>query len=419
MPDPAREAAEMRVVIRMADQAVPPGPEPGHAAAALRSQAEVTQAGLRAFLRAHGGRRLTPLPIINGVSAFIPHGLLPAVSRFPGVDRVVADPGWRFPAATPAGTGSPGWNLQSVHADALWARGFRGQGVVAANMDTGVDVRHVDVADRWRGGDNSWFDPFTDSVEPYDPIGHGTQTLGIMLGGSGFGVAPGAQWIAARIYDDSGHSSLTVVHQAFFWLLDPDGDPATPDAPRVVNASWAIGDSVGCDLEFMPDVQRLTSAGILVVFPAGNAGPREGSGGSPADNPGSFAVAAVDRDGRVASFSSRGPSACHDGVFPHVAAPGMDIVTLDVSLPGIPQYAVVAGSSFAAPHVAGAAALLLSAFPSLSPAQLRWALTAGARDGDAPGPDARVGHGILDVAASHVALQRAVARGYLLHPPTD
>ena len=136
----------------------------------------------------------------------------------------------------PAATADPEWNIGYISAPELWDLGFTGQDVVVANMDTGVDVTHDDLASRWRGGLNSWFDPNGEHVAgPFDLNGHGTRTMGIMVGGdatgAAIGVAPGAKWIAVKIFDDSGAAPLSGIHQGFQWLLDPDGNPLTDDAP--------------------------------------------------------------------------------------------------------------------------------------------------------------------------------------------
>jgi bacillopeptidase F len=288
-----------------------------------------------------------------------------------------------------------------------------GHGVVVANMDTGVDGDHPDLRGSWRGGANSWFDPFDGSTQPYDINGHGTATMGIMVGsdssGTYVGAAPGASWIAAKIFDDMGNTSESIIHQGFLWLLDPDGDPSTPDAPAVVNASWGTDDVGTCDLRYQLDLAALRAANILVVFAAGNSGPAQPSSVSPADNPGSFAAGAVDRSDHVAAFSSRGPSACTGGVFPDVVAPGVNVPTTGLSLGGIAQYTSVSGTSFAAPHVAAAAALLAGAFPGVAVSDVEQSLQSSARD---LGPNHDYGHGGLDVFAAYQALlqTRAIHR---------
>jgi subtilisin family serine protease len=110
-------------------------------------------------------------------------------------------------AATTAGPAEP--NVALVNAPALWDLGYRGQGVVGANVDTGVDVTHPDLAGRWRGGSNSWYDPNGEHpTTPTDVNGHGTWTMGAMVGGdaggTAVGVAPDARWIAVKIFNDRG-----------------------------------------------------------------------------------------------------------------------------------------------------------------------------------------------------------------------
>jgi subtilisin family serine protease len=183
--------------------------------------------------------------------------------------------------------------------------------------------------------------------------------MGIMVGGetggTAIGLAPQASWIAVKIFNDQGGSNATAIHQGYQWLLDPDGDPATADAPHVINNSWTFS-YPSCDLEFELDIASLRAAGILPVFAAGNGGPNFETSYSPANNPSAFAVGATDNNNQLYGFSSRGPSNCggSSGVFPELVAPGMGIRTAD--LYGL--YWDATGTSMAAPHVAGGLALL-------------------------------------------------------------
>ncbi len=290
-----------------------------------------------------------------------------------------------------------------MNATALWQLGFRGQGVVIASMDTGVDVSHPDLAAQWRGGSNSWFDPYGQNpVTPVDHNGHGTWTMGLMvgrdLGGSSIGVAPDATWIAAKIFDDNGTATVSGIHLGFQWLLDPDGNALTDDAPDVVNNSWSFNYQ-GCDLEFEPDLQALLAAGIAPVFAAGNYGPGSATSISPANNPGAIAVGAVDNTGAIYNQSSRGPSACGSGsaTYPALAAPGVNVRTSDL----FGLYINVSGTSFAAPHVSGGLALLLSAFPALSVPDQQNALIFSAVDLGSPGADNLFGAGRIDLLAAY------------------
>jgi len=296
-------------------------------------------------------------------------------------------------------------NLTAVAAPAMWSSGFTGQGVVVANLDSGVDVNHVDLTSNYRGGGNSWFDPYGEHATPYDAGGHGTGTMAVMVGGSAggsaIGMAPGAQWIAAKVFNDAGSSSSSAIHSAMQWVLDPDGNPATDDAPDVVNNSWTLS-IPGCYTDFQADLQAVRASGIVPVFSAGNAGPGGNSSRSPGNLPEALSVGATDNNGAIAWFSSRGPSACAgDAQFPDLVAPGVAVRTSDL----FGLYQVTDGTSFSAPTVAGALALLLSAHPSLTPTHQEAALLESAVDLGNAGPDTTYGWGRLDVAAAHAWLE--------------
>lgn len=335
------------------------------------------------------------------------------------VEAILPDAIDIVPAAVPFDV-VPEANLSSINAPALWGLGFQGQGVVVATMDSGVDVNHPDLAASWRGGANSWFDPFGQHpTTPTDRSGHGTWVTGVMVGGSAggtsLGVAPQATWIAAKIFNDRGGSTITAVHQAFQWLLDPDGNPATDDAPQVVNNSWLMG-APGCNLEFQPDLQALRAAGILPVFAAGNYGPTGSTSASPANYPEAFAVGAMNDAGQISIESSRGPSGCGEAqnIYPELTAPGVDINTTDL----YNMYYSASGTSLSAPHAAGALALLLSAYPDLDANQQEAALKDSAVDLGDPGPDNVYGYGGLDVLAAYSLLSGGGPGGPPLETPT-
>lgn len=297
----------------------------------------------------------------------------------------------------------PEMNLDVIGAEVLWEMGYRGQGVVIADMDTGVYLEHPDLVASWRGGTNSWFDPYGEHPNsPVDTHGHGTMTMGVMVGGnsggSAIGVAPEAQWIAARLYNDQNVATTAAIHLAFQWLLDPDGNPATDDAPDVVNNSWLLN-AGGCDLEFADDVHALRAAGILPIFSGGNNGPDPNTGRSPANYSDSFAVTSTANYDMLLSFSSRGPADCgtEPRMYPQVVAPGLDIRTTS----RLGGYTSVTGSSIASPQVAGGLALLLSAFPGLTPDQQAEAFLATSVDLGPAGPDNDYGYGRIDLPAAY------------------
>jgi len=379
---------------------------PGAAARILRARAELTQRALLALLELRRAQGLVadiePLWIVNAIAVTATPAVISELAARQDVREIRPDLVVPAPQAAATTTAAPAeTNVALVNAPALWDLGYRGQGIVVANMDTGVDVTHPDLASRWRGGTNSWYDPNGEHpATPTDVSGHGTWTMGVMVGGdaggSSVGVAPDATWIAVKIFNDRGTATSTGIHQGFQWLLDPDGNPATPDAPDVVNNSWATSAS-GCLLDFEPDLASLRAAGILPVFAAGNYGPQPGTSSSPANNPEAFAVGATDDADVLYQYSSRGPSACGQPVYPQLVAPGVGIHTTD--LYGL--YADPTGTSVAAPHVAGALALLLQAFPSMSADRQAAALENSAVDLGAAGPDNSYGDGRLDALAAY------------------
>lgn len=271
--------------------------------------------------------------------------------------------------------GEMSWNLQLIGVDSAQQQlGLDGSGVVVANLDTGVDWQHPALLKKYRGYNprgpaqhiGNWF---VATDEPYlvpgDGNGHGTHTMGTLVGddeaGNRTGVAPGARWIAVKMFNNQGVTYESWVHAAFQWIIAPEGNPAL--APDVVNCSWGSAD--GSDERFRADIVALRSAGILPVFSAGNDGPTGKSIGSPASFPESLAVGAVDQDRIITTFSSRGPSPWKE-IKPEVAAPGVNILS---TYPGN-GYATANGTSMAAPHAAGLAALLLQGNPALSPEAL-------------------------------------------------
>ncbi|NLG27685.1 MAG: S8 family serine peptidase, partial [Chloroflexi bacterium] len=275
------------------------------------------------------------------------------------------------------------WNIARIGADRVWSElGVTGEGVVIASMDTGVDWTHPALQRQYRGFNPAepaasthhynWFDPsgtYPTAPGPNVPglstySDHGTHTVGTLVGATAdgverVGVAPGAQWIAVKIFTDTGSSYDSWIHQGFQWCLAPtrlDGsDPDPSRAPDIVNNSWGDDEHPG-DTEFGPDVATLRAAGIMTVFAAGNAGPVAGTVGSPASIHGVYAVGATDGTDAIASFSGRGPSPWGE-TKPDIAAPG---VAVRSSIAG-GGYGTLQGTSMACPHVAGLAALLWSA----------------------------------------------------------
>ena len=349
---------------------------------ALQRVAGTSQRQLRAVLaegRAAGTvASFTPMWIVDAVAVRAKPAVIAALAARPEVARIEPDAAIAtVPHELAASTAAAEPNLQLVNAPAVWDLGDQGQGVVVASLDSGVDATHPDLAATYRGGTDSWYDPYGQHPStPTDVSGHGTWTMGVIVGGSAggtaIGVAPAARWIAARVFNDAGQGTTSAIHLAFQWLLDPDANPATADAPNVVNNSWTFSNP-GCTLTFQPDLQALVAGGITPVFAAGNFGPNSGTSASPANYPEALAVGAIDNASVIYPASSRGPTTCggSTGVYPALVAPGVNIWTTDL----YGSYLTATGTSLAAPHVTGALALLMSAAPGATVAQLRAAVT--------------------------------------------
>jgi serine protease AprX len=375
--------------------------------AALRDTADSSQASIRRVL-ADGRTAGTvtavhPMWIVNAITVTATDDVIADLAARPDVASVRDDP-ITVRVAGGGSSGPPAPNLLAIHAPDVWALGDRGNGVVVATLDTGADMADPEIAAAWRGGSDSWYDPYGEHASPADISGHGTHVLSVLVAGDAsgapLGVAPGSRWIAARIFDDRGRATTSAIHMAFQWLLDPDGDPGTADAPQVVNNSWTM--TAGCNLEFEPDIQALRAANILPVFAAGNSGPSAPSDYSPANNPGALSVGATTSADAASADTSRGPTSCGgtSRTYPSVTAPGVDVPVLDPPL----SPTTASGTSLAAPHAAGALALLLSAHPGLTVSQQEAALQSTAVDLGDPGPDNVFGDGRIDALAAYQSL---------------
>ncbi len=280
------------------------------------------------------------------------------------------------------------WNISLVGAPDVWALGIDGDGVVVAGQDTGYMWDHPALVEQYRGGaagDHAynWHDSIhsgggscgADSTEPCDDHGHGTHTMGTIVGDDGVGnqvgMAPGAQWIGCRNMDQGAGTPATYAECYQFFIAPTDLADENPDpakAPDVINNSWGCPPSEGCTDPnvLLSIVQAVRAAGIVTVHSAGN----DGSSCSTVTTPSaiydeSFSVGATDSSDDIAYFSSRGPVTV-DGsnrLKPDISAPGVNIrsSTRDGSYQGGWD-----GTSMAGPHVAGLVALVISAKPEMA-----------------------------------------------------
>ena len=350
----------------------------------LTQHANETQAGLRNTLD-NFGVEYTPYYLVNALEVQGGTFVRLFLATRPEVDRVIPSPrlrpvdeGESFAVMRGEDFAPSGvqWNVSRIGADRVWEEfGVRGEGIVVGQSDSGVDVNHPELKETYRGNasgdDYNWFDPWNFKPSPYDEGGHGTHTLGTIVGQNGIGIAPGATWFGcANLYRNLANPALYLDCMQFMFAPFPQGgDPLTEGDPTlaadVTNNSWGCPEIEGCDPNaLLSAANYLRDAGIFVVVSAGNDGPDCSTVYAPLSLYDSvFSVGAIDSNSDIAFFSSRGPVTA-DGsgrIKPDIVAPGVGILS---SLPG-GTYGSNSGTSMAGPHVAGAVALLWSAVPSL------------------------------------------------------
>lgn len=367
------------------------------------------QAELNAF-KGLGGDVTNVFTIIPAISGKLPAKAIEALKNNPQVEVVESDYAVHALEYSPADELGNSWGVDHINADAALAAGYAGEGVKVAVLDSGVNFNHFDLSDNFDLSTNDLgYDFVSDDFIPEDVYGHGTHVAGTLAAASnGFGivgVAPKAQIVALRVLDENGEGTASGIIEALQWIQNYNA--AHPDAPiRITNNSYGTG-SNSSQLEAAFDV--LASSGVLHIGSAGNEGSAAGNGynvGYPARYASVVAVAALDRNNQRASFSSTGSEV-------EIAAPGVAVLSTwkdGVNAAG-PQpfsfagyageYFIEAnGTSMAAPHVAGVAALLMAANPSYTAEAVRNRMNETALDLGVAGRDKLYGYGLVDASSA-------------------
>ncbi len=318
-------------------------------------------------------------------------------------------------------TENVGDDIARLDLDLLWNEGYRGQGVTVAVLDTGVYLHNV-LKNRWRGGTNSWFDPFNEYDTPRDTLKgvetHGTGVASLIAGGrltfadgsdcpncDYLGIAPEATWIAARILNND-LTTESILLEGFQWILDPDGDPSTDDYPDIVQNSWGLVTEEGtCNSTFKDYIQAIDDLGIDVVFSIGNTNSNPSSYLPPSHDQNVITVGSIDSNNVVVSSSGRGPaSTCFvdERILPDLVAPG---VAVKVASANSTSSEMLSGTSFASPMVSGVLALLRSKYHAEDHKNYRKAMFENAISLGLGNPNNDYGYGLVQASAAAAWLE--------------
>lgn len=336
--------------------------------------------------------------VVNALAVEGGRGLVQALAARSDVAAIEADRAFRVPLEMPEppvvsmpvaqAPSTPEWGITKTGASLVWADGYRGEGIVYANADTGVQWDHPALKGQYRGWNSTdstvnhnynWWDAIHASIGgsscginltvPCDDYGHGTHTTGTGVGETAdqsnqIGMAPGAKWIACRNMDAGVGRPSTYIECLDFFIQPWDLNHQNPDPSKhadVISNSYTCPSSELCvSTSLHTAVENVRAAGIFMSVSAGNSGSACGTiYDTPSTETGVFTVGATNSGDTIAAFSSRGPVGSL--IKPQISAPG---VTIRSAYPGS-SYTAMSGTSMAAPHVAGAVALLWSAFPQL------------------------------------------------------
>ena len=350
----------------------------------------VNEAVKESLIKKYSGIKIKDLKLIEGKAVFLTEKMAKSLAKEAGVLRIDDDVEVFalerenfFSSKTPRLAKTPSqpaeilpWGVDRIDAEKVWGI-TTGDPIKVAILDTGIDLKHPDLKDNIKGGYNAIY-PWK---SPNDDNGHGTHVAGIVAAIDNeigvVGVGPKIDLYAVKVLNAAGSGYLSDVIEGLDWAI--------ANGMQVVNMSLGTSRDVP---SFREAVQRVYNAGIVQVAAAGNTG---GSVTYPAAYPEVIAVSATDQSDNLASWSSRGPEI-------DLAAPGVEIYSTYKGS----TYKILSGTSMAAPHVTGVAALVIDAKKcgTCTPAEVQQRLEATARDLGEPGKDNFYGSGLVDALSA-------------------
>ena len=334
------------------------------------------------LIKDNNGSAKKSFRIVNAISAKIPENKINIMEKDPRIKYIVNDS--IFQAADEY---SGSWGVQYIGSQPVHDQGINGSGVKIGVLDTGLDYNHEDLRNSYKGGYDfvsNDLDPWDDNCLSYFRTCHGTHVSGIISAqhnGIGVvGIAPGSSIYAVKVLDGGGFGTASLVLSGIEWAVN--------NGMNIISMSI---ESTENNPALLDAVNAAYNSGILLVAAGGN------NGGGPVLYPAAYdsviAVTAIDQNGLKASFSPIGQKI-------EVAAPG---VRVNSTIQG--GYGLLSGTSMAAPHVTGVAALIFStSFADVNNDGLRnnkdvrEIIRNSAFDAGIPGKDDIYGYGIVDAS---------------------
>jgi len=333
----------------------------------------------------NGGKLKKKFHLITAMSANMSDANITKLKKDPRVAYIVNDSVYQA-----ADEYTSAWGVQYIGSRSVHDKSINGTGVKIAVLDTGIDYTHTDLKDNYKGGFdfvNNNSDPWDDNCLTYYKTCHGTHVSGTIaaeLNGFGVvGVAPDASIYAVKVLDVGGFGYASLIVSGLEWAVNNNMNIVSMSLESTEN-NTAVLDAINVAY----------NSGILLVAAGGN------TGGGPVLYPAAYdsviAVTAIDQNDQKASFSPIDPKI-------ELAAPGVNInsticILAQSNTCVVEGYGLLNGTSMAAPHVTGVAALIMSSDRSKTNKDVRAILQNTARHVGTPGRNDIYGFGVVDAS---------------------